>query len=78
MNNQASTQPADPLRGVPGDDDLQALAERNAQRAKEAIRALGTRYLLHPANAEQRKTTPSPILQGWGPLNHLARQRHQS
>lgn len=53
----------DALRGVPREDDLQALAARNSQRAREAVRTLGTRYLLHPANAAKRQPTRCSVLQ---------------
>ncbi len=32
------------------DEQMKALAERNMQRAKEAIKKMGTKYVCHPAN----------------------------
>ena len=35
--------------------DRQNLAQRHAQRIAEVIKAMGTKYLLHPANRVQRQ-----------------------
>lgn len=37
------------------DSELLELRQRNERRAAEAIKALGKRWLLHPANATERK-----------------------
>lgn len=43
-------------RGVITDEELADLAERNRARTEEAIAQLGCRYVLHPANAPQKKS----------------------
>lgn len=41
---------ADILRGVPDDEAIKALAERNEQRRQQAIAELGSQWLGHPIN----------------------------
>lgn len=43
------------LHGVITAQDLEALRERNAQRVAEAIRALGTKWILHPDHSPSKK-----------------------
>ena len=44
------------------DAQLEALRQRNAERAQKAIARLGTRWLLHPANAAKRVEPKQPVL----------------
>lgn len=47
------------LTSVMTKDSLAALRERNSERARAAIKALGTKYTCHPTNQIQRKA-PEP------------------
>lgn len=38
------------MYSVVTEEDLKAIAERNEQRVREAIKAMGEKYLLHPKN----------------------------
>ena len=49
----------DALRRVVTESALKAQQARNAQRAQEAIKALGAHYSCHPANRVPRKA-PEP------------------
>ncbi len=42
--------------------DLLAIRDRNAQRAREAIEKLGTKWLCHPVNRVERKRNLPGIL----------------
>ena len=42
--------PAPPATGPVTDEQLRALAQRNEEKRLAAIRMLGRRWLLHPAN----------------------------
>jgi hypothetical protein len=44
------------LRGVITDDIARQMQQRVEQRQKDAIAQMGQRYLLHPANKQQRLT----------------------
>lgn len=51
------------------DDEIKALAERNAQRVKDAIKALGDKYLLHPQNRITKQKTQRSIFEHAGQTN---------
>lgn len=51
------------------DEEMQALAERNAQRAKEAIKAMGEKYLLHPQNRITKQKPQRSIFENAGQTN---------
>lgn len=51
------------------DDEMKALAERNAQRAKEAIKAMGEKYLLHPQNRITKQKPQRSIFENAGQTN---------
>lgn len=40
----------DNMNKVVTEEDLRAVAERNEQRVREVIKAMGDKYLLHPKN----------------------------
>jgi hypothetical protein len=48
--NAAVKSPAPPASGPVTEEQLRALAQRNEEKRLAAIRMLGRRWLLHPAN----------------------------
>ncbi len=55
-----------PLAAPLSDADIQALRERNEERARRAAAALGTRFVYHPSNQARRTAA---LLQGSALLN---------
>jgi hypothetical protein len=51
------------------DDEIKALAERNAQRVKDAIKSLGDRYLLHPQNRISKQKPQRSVFEHAGQTN---------
>lgn len=51
------------------DEELKALAERNAQRVKEIIKAMGDKYLLHPQNRITRQKPQRSVIENAGQAN---------
>lgn len=51
------------------DEELKALAERNAQRVKEIIKAMGDKYLLHPQNRITRQKPQRSVFENAGQAN---------
>lgn len=45
------------------DEEIEALRQRDAERARKAIARMGKRYTCRPANAPRRSTPPRPLLQ---------------
>lgn len=45
------------------DEEIKALAERNAQRVMEIIKAMGDKYLLHPQNRITKQPTQPSVFQ---------------
>lgn len=51
------------------DEELKDLAERNAQRAKEVIKAMGEKYLLHPRNRITKQKPQRSVFENAGQAN---------
>jgi hypothetical protein len=45
---------ADPMHGPITDDLIEYIQQRNEQKRKRSIELLGSRWLLHPANKQQK------------------------
>lgn len=59
IDNPTGNGATDALRGVPSQAEIDALRERNASRAKVAIRNLGPLYCCHPKHNPNR-VQPKP------------------
>jgi hypothetical protein len=45
---------ADPMHGPITDDLIEYIQQRNEEKRKRSIELLGSRWLLHPANKQQK------------------------
>jgi hypothetical protein len=45
---------ADPMHGPITDDLIEYIQQRNEEKRKRSIELLGSRWLLHPANRQQK------------------------
>lgn len=59
MHTHRPPHPSDAY-GVMSDDALEALRQRNAQRAQQAIHQLGQRWVLHRAHQPERSANAAP------------------